>query len=113
MNGPLKGIRLPSAHCGGSYRKSAFEHPGKLSNQEAEFVTDLDDLQNVVCWYPNADKGEFALQGHRRPKSNPDFIAFTGSDKIVVLEWKVADRTSNEDARHKEALWQRPGGPRI
>lgn len=97
-------LKLPSALCGVSYRNSVFKHPGKLNNQETEFATDLDGLDNVVCWYRNADKGEFALQGHRRPKFNPDFIAFTKSGKIAVLEWKGADRTSNEDTRHKEAL---------
>lgn len=97
-------LKLPSAQCGTSYRKSVFKHPGKLNNQEAEFATDLDGLENMRCWYRNADKGEFALQGHRRPKFNPDFIAFTESGKVAVLEWKGADRTSNEDTRHKEAL---------
>lgn len=97
-------LRLPAAQCNTSYRKSVFEYPGKLNNQEAEFATDLDGLDNVLCWYRNADKGEFALQGHRRPKFNPDFIAFTKSGKIAVLEWKGADRTSNEDTRYKEAL---------
>jgi hypothetical protein len=72
--------------------------------EQAEFATDLDGLENIVCWYRNADKGEFALQGHRRAKFNPDFIAFTESGKIAVLEWKGADRTSNEDTRHKDAL---------
>lgn len=97
-------LKLLAAQCNTSYRKSVFEYPGKLNNQEAEFATDLDGLDNILCWYRNADKGEFALQGHRRAKFNPDFIAFTKSGKTVVLEWKGADRTSNEDTRHKDAL---------
>ena len=80
------------------------KHPGKLNKQEAEFATDLDGLENVICWYRNADKGEFALQGHRRPKFNPDFIGFTKSGKIAVLEWKGADRITSDETLYKEAL---------
>lgn len=85
-------------------QKSVFEYPGKLNNQEADFATDLDGLDNILCWYRNADKGEFALQGHRRPRFNPDFIAFTKSGKTAVLEWKGTNLASNEDTRYKEAL---------
>lgn len=97
-------LRLPAAQCHTSYRKSVFEYPGKLNNQEAEFATDLDGLENIACWYRNADKGEFALQGYRRPKFNPDFIAFTESGKIAVLEWKGANLVTNEETIYKQAL---------
>ena len=97
-------LRLPAAQCNTSYRKSVFEYPGKLNNQEAEFATDLDGLENVICWYRNADKGEFALQGYRRPKFNPDFIAFIKSGKIAVLEWKGSNLVTNEETLYKETL---------
>lgn len=97
-------MKLPASQCGTSYSKSVFEYPGKLNNEEAELATDLDGLENIRCWYRNADKGEFALQGHRKPKFNPDFIAFTESGKIAVLEWKGGDRVSNEDTRYKQEL---------
>lgn len=67
-------LKLSAAQCNASYRKSVFECPGKLNNQEAEFVTDPDGPDNILCWYRNADKGECALQGHRRAKVNPDFL---------------------------------------
>lgn len=97
-------LRLPAAQCNTSYRKSVFEYPGKLNNQEAEFATDLDGLENVACWYRNADKGEFALQGYRRPRFNPDFIAFMKSGKIAVLEWKGSNLVTNEETIYKETL---------
>jgi hypothetical protein len=61
-------------------------------------------LDNLRCWYRNADKGEFALQGYRRPKFNPDFIAFTESGKVAVLEYKGENLFLNEDTLYKETL---------
>ncbi len=96
--------KLPAGQCATSYRKSVFEYPGKLNSEEAELATGLDGLDNLRCWYRNADKGEFALQGYRRARFNPDFIAFTKSGRIAVLEWKGGDRVSNEDTRYKQEL---------
>jgi superfamily II DNA or RNA helicase len=100
---PLK-EELPASQCGTAYRKSVFEYPGKLNKEEAEFATDLDGLENVRCWYRNPDKGGFSLQGHRRPKFNPDLVAFTESGKVAVLEYKGEDRLSNLDTQYKQAL---------
>jgi type III restriction enzyme len=96
--------RLPASQCGTAYLNSVFRYPGKLNKEEGHLATELDGLENLPCWYRNADKGEFALQGYWRAKFNPDFIAFAKSGMIAVLEWKGADRTSNEDTRYKEGL---------
>lgn len=95
---------LPASLCGTSYPKSVFKHPGKLNKEESELATDLDGLENVRCWYRNPDKGGFSLQGYRKPKFNPDFVAFTQSGKVAALEYKGEDRLSNEDTRYKEDL---------
>lgn len=95
---------LPVSLCGTSYRKSVSKYPGKLNKEESEFATDLDGLTNVRCWYRNPDKGGFCLQGYRKPKFNPDFVAFTESGKVAALEYKGEDRISNEDTFYKEEL---------
>lgn len=95
---------LPASQCGTSYRKSVFEYPGKLNKEESELATDLDGLENVRCWYRNPDEGGFFLQGYRKAKFNPDFVAFTESGVVAALEYKGEDRLSNEDTQYKQAL---------
>jgi superfamily II DNA or RNA helicase len=97
-------IELPTSQCTTSFRNSVFEYAGKLNAEELEFATKLDGLENVRCWFRNPDKGGFSLQGFWRAKFNPDFVAFTKSGKIAVLEYKGEDRVSNEDSRYKERL---------
>jgi type III restriction enzyme len=97
-------LELPRSHCSTSFRKSVFEYAGKLNAEELEFATKLDGLGNIRCWFRNPDRGGFFLQGYWRAKFTPDFIAFTESGKIGVLEYKGEDRVTNEDSRYKERL---------
>jgi superfamily II DNA or RNA helicase len=97
-------LELPTSQCITSFRKSVFAYAGKLNTEELEFATKLDGLGNVRCWFRNPDRGGFFLQGYWRAKFNPDFVAFTESGKIAVLEYKGEDRVTNEDSRYKERL---------
>jgi type III restriction enzyme len=97
-------LELPRSQCTTSFQKSVFEFPGKLNAEELEFAGKLDTLDNVACWYRNPDKDGFFLQGHWKAKFNPDFIAFSESGKVAVLEYKGEDRVINEDSRYKESL---------
>jgi type III restriction enzyme len=97
-------LELPTSQCTTSFKNSVFEYAGKLNPEELEFATKLDGLENVRCWFRNPDKGGFFLQGYWRAKFNPDFVAFTKSGKIAVLEYKGEDRVTNEDSRYKERL---------
>ncbi len=78
--------------------------PGKLNTEELEFAGKLDGLEQRGCWYRNPDKDGFSLQGYWKAKFNPDFIAFTKTGKVAVLEYKGEDRVTNEDSRYKEGL---------
>ncbi len=97
-------IRLPTTQCTTSYRKSVFEYPGKLNEEEADLANKLDRLDNLVCWYRNLDKDGFALQGYWKARFNPDFVAFVKSGKTAVLEYKGENLVTNEDTRYKERL---------
>ena len=97
-------MELPTSQCTTSFQKSIFEFAGKLNTEELEFAGKLDALDNVACWYRNPDKDGFSLQGYWKAKFNPDFIAFTESGKVAVLEYKGEDRVTNEDSRYKEKL---------
>lgn len=95
---------LPYKSCTASYTKSVFEYPGKLNGEEADFASKLDRLDNLTYWYRNLDKEGFALQGFWKARFNPDFVAFTNTGRIAVLEYKGEDRVSNEDTAYKMKL---------
>lgn len=97
-------MKLPSSQLGTRFNNSVFPYAGKLNEEETELAVALDSLRNVRCWYRNLDKGGFGLQGYRKDKFNPDFIAFTESGSLVVLEYKGEDRVSNDDTQYKERL---------
>ena len=67
----------------------------------------LTDLENVVCWTRNLERGKgFVLNGF--VNHYPDFILLTQSGKVVLIETKGDDR-DNSDSAHKLELgkmWQ-------
>ena len=66
---------------------------------------DLDTLPNIDFWVRNREKKDpFYLQGWRRNKFYPDFVAQTKKGNIIVLEWKGGDRVTNEDTEYKTWL---------
>lgn len=97
-------IRLPTSQCLTSYRRSVFEYPGKLNDEEADLANKLDRLDNLMYWYRNLDKDGFALQGYWKARFNPDFVAFTETGKTAVLEYKGENLVTNEDTKYKEGL---------
>jgi len=87
----------------------------KLNKEELKFVErlDLDTLPNIIFWIRNREKKDpFYLQGYKRNKFYPDFIALTNKGNILALEWKGEDRISNEDTAYKEKIakvWEKLG----
>lgn len=54
----------------------------------------------------------FYIQGWRKGKFYPDFVAKTKKGIIVALEWKGEDRISNEDTAYKTEIakiWEELG----
>jgi type III restriction enzyme len=85
------------------FKKNLYEGLGKLNKEELNFISRIDseELPNIKCWVRNREKKDFYLQGWKRNKFYPDFIALTKSGKTILLEWKGEDRVSNEDTRYK------------
>ncbi len=72
---------------------------GKVVGRESEDLTRHDD--------------PFYIQGWKRGKFYPDFVAVTKRGAIIALEWKGEDRVSNEDTAYKTEigeLWAKLGG---
>ena len=86
------------------FNKNYYEKIDKLNKEELSFVErlDLDTLPNVEFWVRNREKQDpFYIQGWKKNKFYPDFVALTKKENIVALEWKGEDRVSNEDTEYK------------
>jgi superfamily II DNA or RNA helicase len=102
------------------FNKNYYSKIDKLNKEEETFVgrLDLDTLPNIKFWIRNTEKKDrfFYLQGWRRNKFYPDFIALTSKGNILALEWKGEDRVSNEDTRYKEEIarvWEQMGKDKL
>ena len=70
-------------------------------------------MDNIEFWVRNREKVDpYYIQGWRRGKFYPDFVAVTKKGNIIALEWKGEDRISNEDTAYKVEIakeWQKLG----
>lgn len=101
------------------FNKSYYKKIDKLNKEEAGLVDrlDLQTLPNIDFWIRNREKKDpFYIQGWRKGKFYPDFIAVTKKGNIVALEWKGEDRISNEDTAYKVEIgnqWAKLGKSKL
>ncbi|MCW1295974.1 MAG: DEAD/DEAH box helicase family protein [Candidatus Parvarchaeota archaeon] len=97
------------------FNKNYYNKIDKLNGEERRFIErlDLDTLPNIKFWVRNRERQDsFYLQGWRRDKFYPDFIAVTNKGNILALEWKGEHLLTNEDTQYKEELgriWEKLG----
>jgi hypothetical protein len=97
------------------FNKNLYERIDPLNGEESEFVDrlDLEKLPNIDFWVRNREKIDpFYIQGWKKGKFYPDFIAVTKKGTIIAFEWKGGDRVSNEDTAYKVEigeLWEKLG----
>lgn len=89
-----------------NWNKNYYKNIDKLNNEELKFVERLDLLENIKFWVRCREKKDdsFFIQGWKKNKFYPDFIAVTKKNNILALEWKGGDRVSNEDTQYKEEI---------
>ena len=101
------------------FNKNYYKKIDKLNKEELNFIErlDLDTLPNIEFWIRNREKKDpFYIQGWRKGKFYPDFVAVTKKGNVVALEWKGEDRISNEDTEYKTAIgeqWVKLGKGRL
>lgn len=101
------------------FNKNYYEKIDKLNKEELNFVErlDLDTLPNINFWVRNREKQDpFFIQGWKKNKFYPDFVAVTKKGNIVALEWKGEDRVSNENTEYKVTIgemWTRLGNGKL
>lgn len=99
-----------------NFNRNYYDKVDKLNGEELSFLQrlDLDTLPNIKFWVRNREKIDpFYIQGWKKNKFYPDFIAVTNKGVMIVLEWKGEDRVSNEDTAYKIEIgevWARLGG---
>jgi len=97
------------------FEKNYYNEVDKLNKEEQNFISlvDLDKFTNIDFWIRNREKKDpFYIQGWRKGKFYPDFIAVTKKGNIIVLEWKGEDRISNDDTKYKDEIgkiWAKSG----
>lgn len=87
------------------------EEFGDINNFEYEVISAVANLDNVVFWHRNPERGNgFCINGFIN--HYPDFIIYTQSGKTILLETKGDDR-DNSDSRKKIELgkcWENKAG---
>jgi len=97
------------------FNKNLYERIDSINGEERGFVEriDLGALDNVEYWVRNREKVDpFYIQGWKKGKFYPDFVAVTKKGSIVSLEWKGEDRLENPDTKYKQEIaadWEKLG----
>ncbi len=82
---------------------------GEFNNLEKDFVIYLDEKKAIQWWYRVAAKQGYFLQGWRRERVYPDFVACVqqgknGPQRILILETKGIQLKGNPDTEYKREL---------
>lgn len=101
------------------FNKYYYEKIDKLNGEELNFANrlDLGSIPTIEFWVRNREKQDpFYIQGWKKNKFYPDFVALTKKGNIVALEWKGEDRVSNEDTEYKNVIgdmWAKLGQSKL
>lgn len=82
---------------------------GEFNNLEKDFVIYLDEKKAIQWWHRVAAKQGYFLQGWRRERVYPDFVASVqqgknGPQRIHILETKGLQLKGNPDTEYKREL---------
>jgi len=99
--------RFPSP-ASDSFNKHYYSKVGDLDNKGEEYLCArfLDQMEEVEFWVRNLDRQEkysFWLQTST-DKFYPDFVCKLKDGRYLVVEYKGADRWSNDDSKEKRRL---------
>ncbi|VVD68910.1 hypothetical protein PMO31116_00496 [Pandoraea morbifera] len=82
--------------------KSLYVTEGGINNLEAKVIRGVADLENVVWWHRNLERGKgFVINGFLN--HYPDFVVLTKNNNVIIVETKGDDR-DNSDSKGKLKL---------
>ena len=75
---------------------------------ERNFACYLDERRAIQWWHRVAarQQGEYYLQGWKKGRIYPDFIAMANEKRLLIFETKGADRIGNPDTKYKRKVLQ-------
>ena len=88
-------------------QQSLFEpvYESNFNGLEKDFALYLDKNDSISWWHKIAAKQQYHLQGWRRQRVYPDFVACRrGEGKLLILETKGVHLKGNEDTGYKQKL---------
>ncbi len=97
---------LQSEH-GGPIQQSLFEpiYESGFNGLERDFALYLDKSNAIYWWHRIAAGQAYSLQGWRRHRVYPDFVACRKDNgKLLILETKGIHLKGNEDTNYKKKL---------
>ena len=96
-----------------NFDKHLYEKVGKMNKEEFDFAGKLNALENIYWWFRNPEMSGFYIQGWKKQKFYPDFIAKTKNGNYIVIEYKGEHLIGSEDSDYKEAIgkvWEKLNG---
>jgi superfamily II DNA or RNA helicase len=96
-----------------NFDKHLYEKASKMNKEESDFASRLNALENIYWWFRNPEISGFCIQGWKKQKFYPDFIAKTKNGNYIVIEYKGEHLATNEDSDYKKALgaeWEKLSG---
>ncbi len=88
-------------------QQSLFEpvYESNFNNLEKDFALYLDKSNSISWWHKIAARQQYSLQGWRRQRVYPDFVACRQGDGILlILETKGVHLKGNEETGYKKKL---------
>ena len=83
--------------------KSLYDREGSLNNFEHRVILGIANLENIVFWLRNLERGKgFSINGFKS-SHYPDFILLTSSGNLILLETK-GDHLDNSNSAAKIRL---------
>ena len=88
-------------------QQSLFEpvYESGFNGLEQDFALYLESSNAIYWWHRIATRQAYSLQGWRRQRVYPDFVACQkGNGKLLILETKGIHLKGNEDTNYKKKL---------
>jgi type III restriction enzyme len=80
-------------------------YPGQMNGEEAECAAFIDGMEEVEYWVRNLDREDYSFwMPTSTDKFYPDFVVQLKDGRILVVEYKGADRWSDDDSKEKRLI---------
>jgi len=79
--------------------------PGQMNGEEAECAAFIDGLEEVEYWVRNLDREDYSFWlPTSTDKFYPDFVSQLKDGRVLIVEYKGADRWSDDDSKEKRLI---------